>query len=176
MEIITVMVEWELTHRDSLGHTHTLSAGEVQVLSAGSGIIHSEMNAGHRPCRFLQIWIEPDSRDGLPAYDQRRYAIGNTWIPLIDPAQADAAMSLQRQVRLWRAKPFPERSLTLPVAPGMSGWLQIIDGGIQVELEADQGMQSGQLEKGDGLGFQPGVIRSITALGPGADVLLFELR
>ncbi|MCP9887489.1 pirin family protein [Cyanobium sp. ATX 6A2] len=94
MELITVMVEGDLTHRDSLGHTHTLSAGEVQVLSAGSGIIHSEMNAGHRPCRFLQIWIEPDSRDGLPAYDQRRYAIGSTWIPLIDPAQADAAMSL----------------------------------------------------------------------------------
>lgn len=176
MEIITVMVEGELTHRDSMGHTQTLTAGEVQVLSAGSGILHSEVNEGQRPCRLLQIWIEPESRNVQPAYDQRRYGIGGTWTPLIDPERSDAAMSIHRPARLWRARPTPECSLKLPVAPGSLGWLQVIDGGIEVELETDQGMQTGRLEKGDGLGFHPGGIRAVTAVDPGADLLLFELR
>jgi hypothetical protein len=176
MEIITVMVEGELTHRDSLGHTQTLTAGEVQVLSAGSGILHSEMNEGQRPCRLLQIWIEPESRDVPPAYDQRRVEIGSGWTALIDPDRAGAAMDIHRPARLWRARPAPEGALTLPVAPGSLGWLQVIDGVLRVEVETDRGLQTGQLERGDGLGFQPGAIRSITAVTPHTDVLLFELR
>jgi hypothetical protein len=108
MEIITVMVEGELTHRDSMGHTQTLTAGEVQVLSAGSGILHSEVNEGQRPCRLLQIWIEPASRNVQPAYDQRRVALAGTWTPLIDPERRDAAMSIHRPARLWRARPTPD--------------------------------------------------------------------
>jgi hypothetical protein len=134
------------------------------------------MNEGQRPCRLLQIWIEPESRDVLPAYDQCRVEIGSTWTALIDPDRADAAMSIHRPARLWRAGPAPERALTLPVTPGSLGWLQVIDGALRVEVETDRGRQTGQLERGDGLGFQPGVIRSITAVNPDADVLLFELR
>ena len=176
MEIITVMVDGELTHRDSMGHTQTLSAGEVQVLSAGSGILHSEMNEGRGPCHLLQIWIEPESRDVTPAYDQCRYAIGSTWTPLIDPDRTGDAMSIHRPARLWRARPTAERALTLPVAAGSLGWLQMIDGVVEVEVEGDQGKRSGRLVKGDGLGFQPGVIRSVTAVATYADLLLFELR
>ena len=64
MEIVTVMVEGQLNHRDSMGHAEVLRAGEVQRMSAGTGIVHSEVNAGSTPCRLLQIWIEP-SRGGI---------------------------------------------------------------------------------------------------------------
>jgi hypothetical protein len=176
MEIISVIVEGELTHRDSLGHSQTLKAGEVQALSAGHGIIHSEMNEGNRPCRFLQIWIEPEARDVVPAYVQRRCEIVSAWTPLIDSDPNGAAMSIHGSVRLWRAKPSPGHTLTLPVAPGSLGWLQVIDGGLQVDMDTLQGGRIGHLEKGAGLGFQPGVIRSLTAVNADADVLLFELR
>lgn len=178
MEIISVIVEGELTHRDSMGHSRILTAGDVQVLSAGSGIIHSERNEGHRPCRFLQIWIEPETRDVVSAYDQRRYDITSTWTRLIDPERCEDAMGIHRPVRLWRVRPLPERALTVPVATGSLGWLQVIDGDIlvEVEVEANRKTETGQLETGDGLGFQPGTIRSITAASPDADLLLFELR
>lgn len=65
MEIITVMVEGVLHHRDSMGHSEALRAGEVQRMSAGSGIVHSEMNEESQSCRLLQIWIAP-SQQGLP--------------------------------------------------------------------------------------------------------------
>ena len=68
MEIITVMVEGELHHRDSMGHAEVLRAGEVQRMSAGTGVVHSEVNGGDRPCRLLQIWIEPSSAGIAPAY------------------------------------------------------------------------------------------------------------
>ena len=61
MEIITVMVEGQLNHRDSLGHAEVLRAGEVQRMSAGTGVVHSEINEGDQACRLLQIWIEPSS-------------------------------------------------------------------------------------------------------------------
>jgi hypothetical protein len=176
MEIISVIVEGELTHRDSLGHSQTLTAGEVQVLSAGSGILHSEMNEGSRPCRFLQIWIEPASKDVIPVYDQRRHAIGSGWTLLIDPDPKDDALRVERPVRLWRARPSPDRALSLPIASDALGWLQIIDGAVDVEVTAESATRSVRLEKGDGLGFQPGVIRSIAALNTDTDLLLFELR
>jgi redox-sensitive bicupin YhaK (pirin superfamily) len=62
MEIITVMVEGALNHRDSMGHSATLMAGEVQRMSAGTGLVHSEINGGEAACRLLQIWIEPRHR------------------------------------------------------------------------------------------------------------------
>lgn len=176
MEIISVVVEGELTHRDSLGHSQTITAGDVQVLSAGSGIIHSEMNEGGRPCRFLQIWIEPDSRDGIPGYEQQCFETGSGWTLLIDSAREDAAMAIHRPVRIWRARPSPGCTLSVPVAPDAAGWLQIIDGSVDIPLEPDQSGATGRLRKGDGLGFQSGVIRSIAAVNTDADLLLFELR
>ena len=68
MEIVTVMVEGQVNHRDSMGHAQVLRAGEVQRMSAGTGVVHSEMNLGEQPCRFLQLWIEPQQRD-LPRAD-----------------------------------------------------------------------------------------------------------
>jgi redox-sensitive bicupin YhaK (pirin superfamily) len=168
MEIITVMVEGELQHRDSLGHTELLRAGEVQQMSAGTGVIHSEVNEGDQACRLLQIWIEPSSHGIAPAYGQKSYAIGSGWTALIDPDQQAGAMAIQRPVRLWRAQPAAGDSLALALAPGSKGWIQLIRGNGQAD---GQGLQ-----QGDGLGFTAGSLSCFGAGAGGADLLLFELR
>ncbi|MFC6671961.1 pirin family protein [Marinobacterium aestuariivivens] len=76
MEIISLVLEGALEHRDSEGNVHCLPAGEFQLMSAGSGIRHSEYNAsGSEPVRFLQIWIEPDQLGGAPAISKRASAV-----------------------------------------------------------------------------------------------------
>jgi redox-sensitive bicupin YhaK (pirin superfamily) len=168
MEIVTVMVEGQLNHRDSLGHAEVLRAGEVQRMSAGTGVVHSEMNQGDRPCRLLQIWIEP-SRGGLtPSYEQKPFAVGAGWTPLLDPQQAAGAMAIERPVRLWRGRPRADEALSLAIAPDRQGWLQLISGSGQADGLA--------LRQGDGLGFAATALERFEAGPDGADLLLFELR
>jgi redox-sensitive bicupin YhaK (pirin superfamily) len=168
MEIITVMVEGQLSHHDSMGHSAVLRAGEVQRMSAGTGIVHSERNEGVQPCRLLQIWIEP-SRSGIaPAYEQKPFAVGPGWTPLLDPARLDGAMAIHRPVRLWRAQPGAGEGLSLAIEPDALGWIQLVDGGGEVD---GQGLQ-----RGDGLGFRAGGRTAFTAGRHGADLLLFQLR
>ena len=178
MEIITVMVEGSLNHCDSMGHSATLSAGEVQRMSAGTGIVHSEINGAERPCRLLQIWIEPSSQGIPPSYDQQAFPLGEGWTALIDPKRLGGAMAIQRPIRLWRACPGSGGSLDLPLAPATSGWIQVIAGGllVRVDPEATGAFGSlGCLVQGDGLGFSAGQLSGLTATLEGADLLLFEL-
>ena len=105
MEIITVMVDGELTHADSMGHSAVLRAGEVQRMSAGTGIVHSEINRSNAPCRLLQIWIEPDQGGLAPAYEQKPIAIGSDWTALIHPDAPASSMAIASNTRLWRARP-----------------------------------------------------------------------
>ncbi|MCP9882036.1 pirin family protein [Cyanobium sp. Alchichica 3B3-8F6] len=186
MEIVTVMVEGQLNHRDSLGHAEVLRAGEVQRMSAGTGVVHSEMNGGDRPCRLLQIWIEPRSTGSAPAYEQKPFAIGSGWTLLLDPEQTGGAMAIHRPVRLWRAQPQPGQGLELPLAPGSRGWLQLIDGAVALEAGGEAPGCPAQLSRGDGLGFEAGAagLAAMTAISTAttiatttrADLLLFELR
>ena len=167
MEIVTVMVEGQLNHRDSMGHTEVLRAGEVQRMSAGTGVVHSEINGGDQPCRLLQIWIEPSSAGIAPAYGQKPFVIGSGWTPLLDPDQADGALSIHRPVRLWRAQPPAGEGLSLAIGSGNQGWIQLIDGAGAADGHA--------LQRGDGLGFEAGDLHTFTAGTNGADLLLFEL-
>lgn len=177
MEIITVMVEGQLNHRDSMGHAEVLRAGEVQHMSAGTGVVHSEMNGGDQACRLLQIWIEPSSAGSAPAYAQKPFAIGDGWTLLLDPDQGEGAMAIHRPVRLWRSQPQPGQSLELPLTAGSRGWLQLIDGAVALAGLGDAPGCPAQLRRGDGLGFEAdAATATITATATTADVLLFELR
>ena len=177
MEIITVMVQGQLNHRDSMGHAEVLRAGEVQRMSAGTGVVHSEMNEGGQPCRLLQIWIEPSSNGIPPAYGQQHFQIGSGWTPLIDPAQADGAMAIHRSVRLWRAQPQASQALAVAIPEGRRGWIQMIEGSGELRLVASEA--SLPLQRGDGLGFEAGEegggVPQFSAGAAGADLLLFEL-
>jgi len=179
MEIITVMVEGALNHRDSMGHSATLQAGEVQRMSAGTGIVHSEFNGGESACRLLQIWIEPSFHGIPPSYDQRAFPLAEGWTALVDPEGFDGAMVIQRPVRLWRASPGAGDKLDLALAPKTQGWIQVIAGSLVVDPQAALPHSIGvppTLNQGDGLGFRAGQLTSLTACSRGADLLLFELR
>jgi len=185
MEIITVMVEGQLNHRDSMGHSEALRAGEVQRMSAGTGIVHSEINGGDRSCRLLQIWILPDAPGHAPAYEQKAFPQAAGWTLLIDPRGADGALVIHRPVRLWRGRLDPGQTLPAPAAsapPSPLGWLQVIDGDVQLAFGAEPSAISAvamTLGRGDGLGFaqppNPGAVQAFTAGDRGADLLWFAL-
>ncbi len=176
MEIVTVMVEGALEHQDSIGHRRTLEAGEVQRMSAGTGIVHSEINSSEQSCRLLQIWIEPSVRGTAPSYDQRPFPSDPGWTLLLDPKGQGGAMAIQRPLRLWRGRPQPGSSLALPQAAEAQGWVQMIAGELELSLEGRSGTRSGRLHQGDGLGLATGLSASIRALEAGTDLLWFEWR
>ena len=153
MEIITVMVEGQLNHRDSMGHSGVIHAGDVQRMSAGTGIVHSEVNEGDVPCRLLQIWIEPDELGLSPSYEQRQIAIGTDWTPLIAPDQPEV-MAIARPVQIWRAQPPVGAELALPAFGDESAWIHMIDG--NAELTGEVANAPIQLGRGDGLGLLNG--------------------
>jgi redox-sensitive bicupin YhaK (pirin superfamily) len=171
MEIITVMVQGELHHRDSMGHAEVLRAGEVQRMSAGTGVVHSEINGSDQACRLLQIWVEPSSTGTAPAYEQKPFPLQRGWTALLDPQRQEGAMAIHRPVRLWRGQLQAAEVVELPELSG-AAWIQMIDG----QLE-----QPWLLQRGDGLGWTPrpagaAVPSTLTAGSSGADVLLFELH
>jgi redox-sensitive bicupin YhaK (pirin superfamily) len=176
MEIVTVMVEGQLNHRDSLGHAEVLRAGEVQRMSAGTGVVHSEINEGDQPCRLLQIWIEPAETGIAPAYEQKPFAIRSGWTPLLDPQGREGAMAIRREAWLWRAQPGPGELLELP-RPDSGGdppshtWLQVIEGSVE-----RPGSTPHLLRRGDGLGWQGAGSGALRTGRMGADLLLFALR
>jgi redox-sensitive bicupin YhaK (pirin superfamily) len=96
MEIISYVVDGELTHRDSMGNEHTLTRGQVQYMSAGTGVLHSEFNLGSELLRFLQIWILPDGRGFEPNYGDHRFdwdeRVGR-WLPVAAHVNADKSAS-----------------------------------------------------------------------------------
>ena len=176
MEIVTVMVAGRLTHRDSMGHEEVLNAGEVQRMSAGTGLVHSEMNRDASSCRLIQIWIAPRDNNLPPAYEQKAFAIGREWTALLDPKGEDGAMAVEQTVRLWRAQPQPGDRLSIPqTAEGSQIWMQVIDGAIDLSSQPEKQMR---LERGDGVGTERDDPRLATLIGSesGADILLFSLN
>ena len=172
MEIITVMVDGQINHQDSMGHAEVLRAGEIQRMSAGTGLVHSEINKGDQPCRLLQIWIAPTQQGIQPSYEQRAIAVGSNWTTLLAPQQAEGAMAINRPVHLWRARPQNGEQLTVPKGLGTHLWFQMIDGSLQLE-----GMDGAPdtLESGDGLGLVHTGDWTLTSRADNTDVLLFSL-
>ncbi|SFG65404.1 pirin family protein [Pedobacter insulae] len=93
MEIISIPLEGELQHKDSMGNTATIKAGEIQVMSAGTGIFHSEYNSDkNNPAKFLQIWLFPNQRNVTPRYDQillENQTKRNEFIQILSPDKDD---------------------------------------------------------------------------------------
>lgn len=88
MEIITIPLSGSIQHQDSMGHTEVIKPGEVQVMSAGKGIVHSEFNADEaNELKLFQIWILPNKKDVVPRYDQKsfNFSIKNEWISIVSP-------------------------------------------------------------------------------------------
>ncbi len=170
MEILTWVLSGELAHTDSLGSQRTLKPGEMQRMSAGTGIEHSEFNASKTdPVHLLQIWIMPGSNDAPPAYDQKEFpAEGrkNRLQLVASPAGADGSMTIGQDARVYVADVEKDKSVDLAIGPKRSVWVQVAKGSVMVN-----GQQLGQ---GDGAGIKDEAALNITGTDA-AQVLVFDL-
>lgn len=170
MEIITYVLDGELAHRDSLGTGSVIRPGEVQRMSAGTGIVHSEFNASDaKPIHLLQIWILPERRGIAPGYEQKAFppAERTNGLRLIAaPDGADGAVTIHQDVRLYSAILEPGREVTHIPAPGRHAWVQVARGAISLNGE--------ELHAGDGAAVGDERELTLAATEP-AEVLLFDL-
>jgi redox-sensitive bicupin YhaK (pirin superfamily) len=132
MEIISYVLEGALAHQDSMGNGSTISPGDVQRMSAGSGVRHSEYNASNRePVHFLQIWITPDTTGLPPSYEERRFEAGEKRgrLRLIaSPDRAEGSVLLHQDARLYAGLFDGAERATLPIATGRRVYVHVARG------------------------------------------------
>ncbi len=171
VEILSIVVEGALEHRDSLGNGSVIRPGDVQRMSAGTGIRHSELNPSpHEPVRFLQIWIEPERMGLPPGYEQRSFPVDvetNPWILVASREGRDASLRVHQDADVYRALVGPGRGAEIPIASGRHAWLQVVSGGVDVNGIA--------MFEGDGLALSDPEKLVVTGSGGGGDALLFDL-
>lgn len=146
MEIISYVVEGQLAHRDSMGTGSVIQPGEVQIMSAGTGVVHSEMNASREaPVHFLQIWIQPDRLRIPPRYGQQAFPTTERGLRLVVSGDGrEGSLRIQQDADLYRLLLSAEEgTLSHALRPGRRAWLQVIHG----NLEANGAL----LFPGDGL-------------------------
>ena len=172
MEIVSVVLAGALAHRDSAGHEGVVRAGDVQWMSAGHGIEHSEYNGSDaEPVHFLQVWIQPDRLNAQPAYDQRHFdpvARRGRWATLASPDGADGSIAIRQQARLLATRLLAGDALAAPLAADRLYWLHVAAG----EVQAGERV----LRAGDALGFadEAGEL-ALRGIADASDVLLFDL-
>ena len=133
MEIITIPLAGLLAHKDSMGHERTLSPNEVQVMSAGSGLTHSEYNASDSmSVNLLQLWIFPKLKDIEPRYNQKHFAAAdrvNRWQLLASPNGAEGSLEMNQDAWLSRVDLEAKQSITVRTHDPANGlYLFVIDG------------------------------------------------
>lgn len=168
MEIVSVVVEGALEHRDSLGNGSTILPGEVQRMTAGTGILHSERNPSpDRPVRFLQIWIVPERRGLAPSYEQRAFPSPAGELVLVASGDGrDGSLTVHQDVDVHRARLASGDRVAHEPAPGRYLWVQVISGSVQVAGR--------RLQEGDGLALENAGRVDLAGVGE-CDLLLFDL-
>jgi redox-sensitive bicupin YhaK (pirin superfamily) len=170
MEIISYVLDGTLKHRDSRGNTTLISAGGVQRMSAGTGIIHSEYNASDiEPVHFLQIWIEPAVLGIQPDYKQKTFGQeekqGHLCL-IVSPDGRSGSLYIRQDAYLYATVLMEGDGIQYPLAPGRKAFAQIARGAV-----TSNGIR---LAAGDGAAIQDEEAIGLTALEP-SEILLFDL-
>jgi len=170
MEILTYMVDGRLAHRDSLTGPHVLGRNELQVMTAGDGIVHSEFNASEsEPSHSLQIWIDPRAEDLTPSYQQIAFAPedkrGRLHL-LAGPESADESRTavIKQDALVYVTEVGPDDRVTHVLPAGRHAWVQVVRGEIDVNGTS--------LQQGDGAAISDE--RTVVVSGDG-EILLFDL-
>jgi hypothetical protein len=173
MEIVSVVLDGELAHKDSMGNGTAIRPGEVQRMTAGTGVMHSEFNhAKDGSTHFLQIWILPAARGLKPGYEQRRFdpagRRGRLQAVAAPAGGADdaGAIRLNADARLYLGDFDGAETARLPIAPGRCAWVQVLRGSATVNGQA--------VSAGDGVGLREETEVRI-AHGQAAELLVFDL-
>jgi redox-sensitive bicupin YhaK (pirin superfamily) len=171
MEIITYMIDGELSHRDSMGNGETIRPNEVQRMTAGTGILHSEYSSPSDKTHLLQIWILPEKNGLTPSYEQKLFPREEKQGKLRLVASRggdDGSVSINQDVKLFASILEDEEKVTHELASGRHAWIQLISGSIDV---------NGQLlETGDGAAISDESKLTIRSLEDNTEFLLFDLN
>lgn len=171
MEIVSIPLEGELEHRDSMGNTAVISPGEIQVMSAGTGIYHSEYNKNAGlPAKFLQIWLYPNKRNVEPRYDQVKLDqqdSHNKWQQILSPNPGDEGVWIQQDA--WFHKGRFDKGVSAGYVFKKAG-----DGVYVFVIEGDVDVNGQTLNRRDGLGIWDTDTLEIKVLTD-AEVLLIEV-
>jgi quercetin 2,3-dioxygenase len=170
MEIVTVVLEGALEHRDSFGNGAVLRPGELQRMSAGAGIRHSEFNpSATEPVHLFQIWLLPNQKNLPPSYEQKPFSDAdrhNRLRLVAAPDGRDGALTIHQDAELYLASLTDGVSVSHPLAPGRAAWLQVLRGAIRVNGAA--------LQPSDGVAITDESAVTIEAASA-AEVLVFDL-
>lgn len=170
MEILTYVLEGELAHKDSLGTGSVIRPGDVQIMSAGTGIEHSEFNnSDAEPVHFLQIWMLPDQQNIPPRYDQRNFPLADKQGKLRLVGSKDVrngSVVIHQDIDLYVSMLSAGDSITFEVQPDRFAWIQVARGIATLNGES--------LREGDGVQINsPGLLEITTESK--AEILLFDL-
>jgi redox-sensitive bicupin YhaK (pirin superfamily) len=170
MEIVTYVLQGALAHKDSTGTSSIIRVGEVQRMSAGTGISHSEYNASQtEPVHFLQIWIIPDETGLAPGYEQQAIPFNNNrgrWTLIASKIGRDGSVTVHQDVDVWTARFSSGEEVVFHLKPGRHAWAHMARG---------SGTLNGTLLRaGDGAAASQEEILEFKA-GDDAELLLFDL-
>ena len=177
MEIVTYVVSGALHHQDSMGNGSTITPGEVERMSAGTGIEHSEVNSSStEPVHLLQIWIFPERRGLAPGYEQKRFpdAERRGRLRLVAARDGrDGAVTIHQDAAIWAATLPAGARVEHALARGRGAWLQLIRG--ELDVTTDGGATAAtRLAAGDGAAIEDASNLAIQAAAE-AELLLFDL-
>jgi redox-sensitive bicupin YhaK (pirin superfamily) len=171
MEIISYVLDGALEHRDSIGTGSVIRPGDIQVMSAGTGIRHSEFNHSQtEPVHFLQIWVLPD-REGLsPRYDQKTFGKSEKSgrLRLVgSPDGRDGSILIHQDVAIYDVVLGSANSVKHQLKPGRKSWVQVVRGSVDVNGKA--------ASAGDGVALVDEAGLTITAREDNSEILVFDL-
>jgi redox-sensitive bicupin YhaK (pirin superfamily) len=139
MEIVTYILDGAIAHRDSSGGGGTIRPGEIQRMSAGTGIVHAEFNASaSETCHLLQIWIMPSKRGIAPSYEQKTIdpgSVRNHFARIAAPEPRETEVRLMQDAEIWAAKLDAGVEAIHALAMGRKAWLQVAKGEVRVSGE-----------------------------------------
>lgn len=170
MEIVTCVLSGALEHKDNLGHGEVLRPGEMQHMSAGRGIRHSEFNPSTTEVVHLyQIWLLPRTTGLTPSYSQKAFdadARSEKWQLVASPDGAEGSLKIEQDARILLANLGTAKELAFDFAANRYGWLQVLRGKV--------GLDDRELQAGDAVAMSNEPLLKVTAQGP-AEVMLFDL-
>lgn len=173
MEIISVILNGELEHKDSMGNGSVIKAGDIQKMSAGSGVSHSEFNPSpSKPVHFLQIWILPDMQDTKPSYVQKSFnpkVLTNQLTLIVSPDGRNDSIIIQQDAEIYQTFLEADKTTGFDVTANRKVWIQVAEGSITVNGQP--------LVAGDGIAIADEnaniMLRGIDKL---SNILVFNLK
>lgn len=171
MEIITYVIDGEISHRDSMGNGETIRPNEVQRMTAGTGVLHSEYSSPTDKTHLLQIWILPERRNIVPSYEQKIFPPEEKQGKLRLVASRggdDGSVHINQDVNLYASILKNGDEVSHELAMDRHAWVQLISGSIEVNGKV--------LNPGDGAAVSDEAMLKIKALKDNSELLLFDLR